>query len=84
MKDYTFYSKKKSFEENKRQLLAKMEEDRKNQQLEYERMLNIKLQEERRLLEEGRRAEAARMQDEMKQLKTEMKEIKEKKSCVIC
>ncbi|KAL8219667.1 UNVERIFIED_CONTAM: hypothetical protein K2H54_030401, partial [Gekko kuhli] len=36
--------KEKSFEEHKRQLLAKMEEDRKNQQLEYERMLSIKLQ----------------------------------------
>nr|XP_028598184.1 guanylate-binding protein 1-like isoform X2 [Podarcis muralis] len=64
----------KSFEEHKRQLETKMEEDRRKLLAEHEMVMNAKLQEQRRLQEEGFNREVNRLQGEIQRLHSAMSE----------
>ncbi|XP_053253918.1 guanylate-binding protein 1-like isoform X2 [Podarcis raffonei] len=64
----------KSFEEHKRQLETKMEEDRRKLLAEHEMVMNAKLQEQRRLQEEGFKREVSRLQGEIQRLNSAMSE----------
>ncbi|XP_028598184.2 guanylate-binding protein 1-like isoform X2 [Podarcis muralis] len=64
----------KSFEEHKRQLETKMEEDRRKLLAEHEMVMNAKLQEQRRLQEEGFNREVSRLQGEIQRLNAAMRQ----------
>ncbi|XP_030399047.1 guanylate-binding protein 1-like isoform X3 [Gopherus evgoodei] len=63
---------KRSHQEHVQQLTAKMEQDRRQLLAEQERALALKLQEQERLLREGFQKEAAQLQHQMQNLRTEM------------
>ncbi|XP_061452586.1 guanylate-binding protein 1-like isoform X2 [Rhineura floridana] len=64
----------RSFEQHKNQLMEKMEEDRKKLRAEHEMVLNSKLQEQRRLQEEGFQREVTRLQNEIQGLQSQMRQ----------
>ncbi|KAF7242491.1 Guanylate-binding protein 1 [Varanus komodoensis] len=73
---------KRSHEEHKRQLMAKMEEDRKKLTDEFQISLNQKLLEQTRLQQEGHREEVSRLHREIQSLRNKIHE-KRSSSCVI-
>ncbi|XP_042296657.1 guanylate-binding protein 1-like isoform X2 [Sceloporus undulatus] len=66
--------KERSFQEHKQQLIAKMEADQRALLAGQERLLNQKLQEQRRLQEEDFQQEVSRMQKEVHGLKAQIRE----------
>ncbi|XP_065436216.1 LOW QUALITY PROTEIN: guanylate-binding protein 1 [Chrysemys picta bellii] len=73
----------RSHQEHVQQLTAKMEQDRKQLLAEQERALALKLQEQERLLREGFRGEAARLEQQMQNLRQEMNRPR-RSVCVVC
>ncbi|XP_065430004.1 guanylate-binding protein 1-like isoform X8 [Chrysemys picta bellii] len=73
----------RSHQEHVQQLTAKMEQDRKQLLAEQERALALKLQEQERLLRKGFRGEAARLEQQMQNLRQEMNRPR-RSVCVVC
>ncbi|XP_060114404.1 guanylate-binding protein 2-like [Heteronotia binoei] len=75
----------RSYRAHEAQLRTKMEEDHRRQLIEYERVLNHKLQEQRHLLQQQNHQEAARLQSEIANLNHRINNSgKKKKGCIIC
>ncbi|XP_061452504.1 guanylate-binding protein 1-like [Rhineura floridana] len=73
------------YEEHMRQLLAKMDEDRRNLLAKQEQVLNQKLQEQRSFQKEGFHQEVSRLQAEIQHLRSQMNQRRSGGSgCVIC
>ncbi|XP_063051648.1 guanylate-binding protein 1-like [Engraulis encrasicolus] len=68
MQERALQDLKESNEENIRQLKGKMEEERRRNQEELDRLLTAKLQEQKELLERGFKGQAKELQDEIDKL----------------
>nr|XP_056703676.1 guanylate-binding protein 1-like [Euleptes europaea] len=72
----------RSYKAHEAQLMAKMEENQRRQQQECETVLNHKLQEQRRLLEEGYQREVGRLQSEITNLQHQSSRSRRRR-CII-
>ncbi|KAM8789922.1 guanylate-binding protein 1-like isoform 2-T4 [Rhynchonycteris naso] len=73
--------KEKSYQEHVRQLTEKIEMERTQLMAEQERVLALKLQEQKELLKEGFKQESTQLQNEIEDLKDELKNSK--MSCIL-
>ncbi|KAM7097878.1 guanylate-binding protein 1-like [Molossus nigricans] len=73
--------KEKSYQEHVKQLTEKMEMERAQLMAEQERVVNLKLQEQARLLQEGFKKESTQLQNEIQTLKHNMG--RRKRGCTI-
>ncbi|XP_067419843.1 guanylate-binding protein 1-like [Emydura macquarii macquarii] len=73
----------RSHQEHVQQLTARMEEDRRQMLAEQQRVLDLKLKEQERLLREGFRGEAAGLEKELQKLRDEMCRSRRSEPCVL-